>query len=140
MTPYSAPMLGNYLGGPPSQLAPFGFGASLLGNGDFMFRMLTTCSWEQSDTMVKVYVPLRGVQTELLRSHFTMTSVEARPLGGNQTGFERGGEACERVRAAVKRGPCRLCGRRCRLSRPLVQACPCGVIRHFLAAIHCVLR
>ena len=75
-------MLGNYLGGPPPQLAPFGFGASLLGNGDFTFRMLTTCSWEQSDTMVKVYVPLRGVQTELLRSHFTMTSVEARRLDG----------------------------------------------------------
>ncbi|KAK9831538.1 hypothetical protein WJX81_006941 [Elliptochloris bilobata] len=76
MTPYSAPMLGNYLGGPPPQLAPFGFGASLVGNGDFTFRTLTTCSWEQSDTMVKVYVPLRGVQTELLRSNFTMTSVE----------------------------------------------------------------
>ena len=75
-------MLGNYLGGPPPQLAPFGFGASLLGNGDSTFRMLTTCSWEQSDTMVKVYVPLRGVQTELLRSHFTMTSVEARFSGG----------------------------------------------------------
>ena len=71
-------MLGNYLGGPPPQLAPFGFGASLLGNGDFTFRTLTTCSWEQSDTMVKVYVPLRGVQTELLRSNFTMTSVEVR--------------------------------------------------------------
>jgi len=28
--------------------------------------------------MVKVYVPLRGVQTELLRSSFTMSSLEAR--------------------------------------------------------------
>ena len=95
MTPYSAPMLGNYLGGPPPQLAPFGFGASLLGNGDFTFRMLTTCSWEQSDTMVKVYVPLRGVQTELLRSHFTMTSVEARPCSGVKVGLPRGLSGCQ---------------------------------------------
>lgn len=78
LTQYSAPLLGNYLGGLPPQLAPFGFGASLLAHGDFTFRTLTTCSWEQSDTMVKVYVPLRGVQTELLRSSFTMSSLEAR--------------------------------------------------------------
>ena len=40
------------------------------------FRVLTTCSWEQSDTMVKVYVPLRGVQTDMLRAVFTPTSLE----------------------------------------------------------------
>ena len=38
--------------------------------------VLTTCSWEQSDTMVKVYVPLRGVQTDMLRATFTPNSVE----------------------------------------------------------------
>ena len=43
------------------------------------FRMLTTCSWEQSDTAVKVYVPLRGVQTELLRATFGTNSLEACP-------------------------------------------------------------
>ncbi len=32
-----------------------------------LFRPLTTFSWEQSDGLVKIYVPLRGVQTELLR-------------------------------------------------------------------------
>ena len=31
------------------------------------FRTLTTYSWEQSDMLVKIYVPLRGVQTDLLR-------------------------------------------------------------------------
>lgn len=39
------------------------------------YRPLTTCSWEQNETMVKVYVPLRGVQTENLRSVFDATSV-----------------------------------------------------------------
>ena len=41
------------------------------------FRVLTTCSWEQSDTMVKVYVPLRGVQTDMLRATFHPTALEA---------------------------------------------------------------
>ena len=31
------------------------------------FRSLTTFSWEQSDMLVKIYVPLRGVQTDMLR-------------------------------------------------------------------------
>ena len=47
--------------------------------GPDSFRVLTTCSWEQSDTMVKVYVPLRGVQTDMLRATFTPNSVEVRP-------------------------------------------------------------
>ena len=42
------------------------------------FRVLTTCSWEQSDMMVKIYVPLRGVQTDMLRAVFTPTSLEVR--------------------------------------------------------------
>jgi hypothetical protein len=43
-----------------------------------LFRPLTTYSWEQSDGLVKIYVPLRGVQTELLRATFTPTSLEVR--------------------------------------------------------------
>ena len=42
------------------------------------FRALSTCSWEQTDSIVKVYVPLRGVQTELLRAVFEPTFVEVR--------------------------------------------------------------
>ena len=53
-------------------------GAGPSAGGDASFRVLTTCSWEQSDAMVKVYVPLRGVQTEMLRATFTPNSVEAR--------------------------------------------------------------
>ena len=34
------------------------------------FRILTTCSWEQNDYTVKIYVPLQGVKTDLLRAVF----------------------------------------------------------------------
>ena len=40
------------------------------------FQQLTTCSWEQNDTIVKVYVPLRGIQTDMLRPVFTGNSAE----------------------------------------------------------------
>lgn len=40
---------------------------------------LTVCSWEQNETMIKVYVPLRGVQTENLRSVFDATSILVQP-------------------------------------------------------------
>ena len=40
------------------------------------FQQLTTCSWEQNDTIVKVYVPLRGIQTDMLRPVFTPNSAE----------------------------------------------------------------
>ena len=40
------------------------------------FQQLTTCSWEQNDTIVKVYVPLRGIQTDMLRPVFTSNSAE----------------------------------------------------------------
>lgn len=39
-------------------------------------QQLTTCSWEQNDTIVKVYVPLRGIQTDMLRPVFTSNSAE----------------------------------------------------------------
>ncbi|CAL8463508.1 g3042 [Coccomyxa elongata] len=67
--------MGNALSSP----WPFGFGAegAMTGSSDG-YRVLTTCSWEQSDTMVKVYVPLRGVQTDMLRTTFTPTSVEVK--------------------------------------------------------------
>lgn len=42
-------------------------GGELDAMGMPLFRPLTTYSWEQSDGLVKIYVPLRGVQTELLR-------------------------------------------------------------------------
>ena len=42
-------------------------GGELDSMGMPLFRPLTTYSWEQSDGLVKIYVPLRGVQTELLR-------------------------------------------------------------------------
>lgn len=34
------------------------------------FRILTTCSWEQNAFTVKIYVPLHGVKTDLLRAVF----------------------------------------------------------------------
>ena len=34
------------------------------------FRILTTCSWEQNAYTVKIYVPLQGVKTDLLRAVF----------------------------------------------------------------------
>ena len=40
------------------------------------FQQLTTCSWEQNDVILKVYVPLRGVQTDMLRAIFTPSSAE----------------------------------------------------------------
>jgi hypothetical protein len=42
-------------------------GGELDSMGMPLFRPLTTYSWEQCDGLVKIYVPLRGVQTELLR-------------------------------------------------------------------------
>lgn len=42
-------------------------GGELDAMGMPLFRPLTTYSWEQSDGLVKIYVPLRGVQTDLLR-------------------------------------------------------------------------
>ncbi len=64
------------LGGALANPWPFGYGATGPAAGSEGYRVLTTCSWEQSDTMVKVYVPLRGVQTDMLRTTFTPTSVE----------------------------------------------------------------
>ncbi|KAK9917394.1 hypothetical protein WJX75_003860 [Coccomyxa subellipsoidea] len=67
------------LGGGLANPWPFGYGsAAAAGLGSEGYRVLTTCSWEQSDTMVKVYVPLRGVQTDMLRTTFTPTSVEVK--------------------------------------------------------------
>jgi hypothetical protein len=53
-------------------------GGELDSMGMPLFRPLTTYSWEQSDGLVKIYVPLRGVQTELLRATFTLKSLEVR--------------------------------------------------------------
>lgn len=55
---------------PPLQSLQYGVdlrGGELDAMGMPLFRPLTTYSWEQSDGLVKIYVPLRGVQTELLR-------------------------------------------------------------------------
>lgn len=45
------------------------------------FRILTTCSWEQNPYTVKVYVPLHGVKTELLRAVFEPNSLEIKAVG-----------------------------------------------------------
>jgi hypothetical protein len=47
------------------------------------FKTLDTCSWEQTESWVKVYVPLRGVHSDLLYPHFTSNSVEVRHFAGN---------------------------------------------------------
>lgn len=44
------------------------------------FRILTTCSWEQNLYTVKVYVPLHGVKTELLRAVFERNSLEIKAV------------------------------------------------------------
>lgn len=78
LVPRGFPNPGWPLGGfPPAPGAgqPAGPAPGTLATAD-SFRVLTTCSWEQSDTMVKVYVPLRGVQTDMLRATFTPNSVE----------------------------------------------------------------
>lgn len=44
------------------------------------FHMLSTCSWEQSDEALRLYVPLRGVHSELVRASFRSSWVEVRLL------------------------------------------------------------
>jgi hypothetical protein len=76
------PGAGQLLGNPLACAWPYGYPGlgqpGIAGPAGEPFRVLTTCSWEQSDTMVKVYVPLRGVQTDMLRATFHPTSLEAR--------------------------------------------------------------
>ena len=72
------------LGGPLIGSWPYAYqgvgqpGGTMAGPAGEPFRVLTTCSWEQNDTMVKVYVPLRGVQTDMLRATFHLNSLEVR--------------------------------------------------------------
>ncbi len=80
---------------PAVAVAAGGPGGAPGGPGD-PFRMLTTCSWEQSDTMVKVYVPLRGVQTDMLCPTFTPNSVEVRTRAGHSLFPDRPG--CGQIR------------------------------------------
>ena len=61
---------------------------------------LDVCTCEQTPTAIKVYVPLRGVQTEMLRSAFTMSSVEVRPQGRDW----RAAHACKRSGAGHRAG------------------------------------
>lgn len=42
------------------------------------FLTLTACSWEQDVSCLKVYIPLRGVHNEMIRTHFTRHSAEVR--------------------------------------------------------------
>ena len=71
--------------GLPGHLAPGIWPLALAPGGPTLPALpvvqLTTCSWEQNDTIVKVYVPLRGVQTDMLRPVFTPTSAEVGSLG-----------------------------------------------------------
>ena len=62
---------------PPPQAS---FALSLPVPAPPVFRTLSTCSWEQTESVVKVYVPLRGVHTELLRAVFEPNSVEVRVI------------------------------------------------------------
>ena len=40
------------------------------------FLTLTSCTWEQDVSCIKVYIPLRGVHNDMIRTHFTRHSVE----------------------------------------------------------------
>ena len=44
------------------------------------FRILTTCSWEQNPYTVKIYVPLHGVKTELLRAAFQPHTLDIKAI------------------------------------------------------------
>jgi hypothetical protein len=59
-------------------------GGELDSMGMPLFRPLTTYSWEQSDGLVKIYVPLRGVQTELLRCVDLLLRCLCKALAGVQ--------------------------------------------------------
>lgn len=44
------------------------------------FRILTTCSWEQNAYTVKIYVPLHGVKTDLLRAVFQPHTMDIKAI------------------------------------------------------------
>ena len=44
------------------------------------YRILTTCSWEQSPFTVKIYVPLHGVKTDSLRAVFEPSGLDVKAL------------------------------------------------------------
>ncbi len=44
------------------------------------FRILTTCSWEQNSYTVKIYVPLHGVKTDLLRAVFEPHTLDIKAM------------------------------------------------------------
>ena len=44
------------------------------------FRILTTCSWEQNAYTVKIYVPLHGVKTDLLRAVFQPHTLDIKAI------------------------------------------------------------
>ena len=44
------------------------------------FRILTTCSWEQNAYTVKIYVPLHGVKTDLLRAVFQPNTIDIKTM------------------------------------------------------------
>ena len=77
------------------------------------FQQLTTCSWEQNDTIVKVYVPLRGIQTDMLRPVFTSNSAEVGYPNAAPGCAVRAAQQsmlspeCARRRAPVHEGSCR---------------------------------
>eukprot|EP00884_Botryococcus_braunii_P009848 jgi/Botrbrau1/18865/Bobra.177_2s0025.1 len=55
---------------------PYGYNTRLVSYNPQAFKVLDYCNWEQTDTWVKVYVPLRGVHTDMLQASFSRTSVQ----------------------------------------------------------------
>lgn len=55
---------------------PFSSGAGSACDDASSFIALTSCSWEQDVSCLKVYIPLRGVHDDMIRTHFTRHSVE----------------------------------------------------------------
>lgn len=53
------------------------------------FRILTTCSWEQNAYTVKIYVPLHGVKTDLLRAVFQPHTLDIKAIN-----LQVGGTPC----------------------------------------------
>ena len=51
------------------------------------FRILTTCSWEQNAYTVKIYVPLQGVKTDLLRAVFQPDTLHIKAINLQVSSF-----------------------------------------------------
>lgn len=64
------------------------------------FRILTTCSWEQNAYTVKIYVPLHGVKTDLLRAVFQPHTLDIKAINLQVGG--PGSEVCLKCVAHIE--------------------------------------